>query len=148
MVTASIQPSRPTVLIVDDQEWSARSLESVLEINGYRVVRASSAHRAMKAAHTHPPDLLFINCKLPDDDGLDLCRTVRQDSRFRAGLPIFLTAPDPPTRAQRLAALRAGAWEFLAHPFDAEELLLRLDLFLLARPGVTAKPRSMVGQPK
>jgi CheY-like chemotaxis protein len=147
MVTASIQPSRPTVLIVDDQEWSARSLESVLEIHGYRVVRASSAHRAMKAAHKHPPDLLFISCTLPDDAGLDLCRSVRQDRRFRAGLPILFTALDTPTRSQRLDALRAGAWEFLAHPFDAEELLLRLDLYLQARSRVTAKPRSTVGQP-
>jgi DNA-binding response OmpR family regulator len=145
MVTASIQPSRPTALIVDDQEWSARSLESVLEINGYRVVRVSSAHRAMEAADTHPPDLLFISCTLSDDNGLDLCRSVRQDSRFGTGLPILLTAPDTPTRTQRLAALRAGAWEFMSHPIDPEELLLKLDSYLRARPGVTAKPRSMVG---
>ena len=148
MVTKSIQPSRPTVLIVDDQEWSARSLESVLGINGYRVVRVSSAHQAMEAAHTHPPDLLFINCTPSDDNGVDLCHSVRQDSRFRAGLPILLTALDPPTRAQRLAALRAGAWDFLSYPLDAEDLLLRLDAYLRARPEVTAKPRPMVGQPK
>ena len=132
-LTASTQTQSPIALIVDDQEWSSRSLESVLSINGYRTIRADSIHAALEAVDHEQLDLLLISSDLPNDDGLDLCRAVRKKVKFGLGLPILMMAPDPPSRKRRLAALRAGAWEFLSHPIDPEELLLRLDTYLQAR---------------
>ena len=132
-MTASTQRPGPTLLIVDHQDWSSRSLESVLAINGYRVIRVRSAHRALEATKAQQPDLLFINSTLPDGDGIGLCWNVRRDARFGAGLPILLTAPEPPSRTQRLAALRAGAWEFVSYPIDPEELLLKVHSYVQAR---------------
>ncbi len=133
MATASTETRRPVVLIADHQEWSGRSLESVLSDRGYRVILAHTAGKAWDAASAQPPDLLFINSKLPNGDGINLCRRVRNEPQFGAALPILVTAPEPPTRTQRLAALRAGAWEFLSYPLDTEELLLRLQSYLEAR---------------
>lgn len=55
---------------------------------------------------------------LPNGDGIGFCRIVRNDPRFGAGVPILMTTPEAPTRKQRLAALRAGAWEFFSYPLD------------------------------
>lgn len=133
MLTASTQTQSPIALIVDDQEWSSRSLESVLSINGYRTIRAGSIHAALEAVDHEQLDLLFISSDLPNGDGLDLCRAVRKNVKFGLGLPILMMARDPPSRKRRLAALRAGAWESVSHPIDPEELLLRLDAYLQAR---------------
>ena len=134
MATTSTETRRrPVILIADDQEWSSRSLESVLSDHGYRVILANTAGKAWDAASAQPPDLLFINHKLPNADGINLCRRVRNESQFGVALPILMTAPERPTRTQRLAALRAGAWEVLSYPLDAEELLLRLQSYLEPR---------------
>lgn len=133
MLTASTQTQSPIALIVDDQEWSSRSLESVLSINGYRTIRAGSIHAALEAVEHEQLDLLLISSDLPNGNSLDLCRAVRKKVKFGLGLPILMMAPDPPSRKRRLAALRAGAWGFVSHPVDPEELLLRLDAYWQAR---------------
>lgn len=123
----------PVVLIVDDQEWSARALESVLSPAGYAVTRAYTAKKGLERARTQPPDLMFINITLPDGSGVALCRTLREDSAFRANIPIIVTSSGRPTREQRLAALKAGAWDLLTYPLDAQELLCRLEAYTDAK---------------
>ena len=144
MIAESKQTHQPVVLIVDDQEWSSRSLESVLAIDGYHVIRARSAAQAMDTAAAHNPDLLVISRRLPNGDGIALCRTVRNDPRFGAGVPILMTTPEAPTRKQRLAALRAGAWEFFSYPLDPADLLLRLQSYL-QRPHAIRTPPAHPG---
>jgi CheY-like chemotaxis protein len=82
--------------------------------------------------------LVVIDASLRDEDGLALCRAMR-DEPLLARTPIIVTAVEHPTRQQRLEALRAGAWDVLAHPFDPEEMLLRLGAYVRAkvdlRPG-------------
>ena len=98
MIAASKQTRQPVVLIVDDQKWWSRSLESVLVLDAYRVIRARSP-QALDTARAHNPDLLVINGKLPNGDGIGLCRIVRNDPRFGAGVPILMTTPDPYQKA-------------------------------------------------
>ncbi len=129
-MTSTTATRRPLILIVDDHEWSSRSLESVLSGHRYGVIVTNRASHALEIARTQLPDLLFINNMLPNTDGVDLCRKLREAPYFGAIRPILVTSLDPPTRTQRLAALRAGAWEFITHPIDAEELLMRLDSYL------------------
>jgi PleD family two-component response regulator len=132
--TVSTTPARRAViLIVDGHEWASRSLESVLTTDGHRVTLAHTASQALEAARVQRPDLLLINSTLPNGDGIELCRALRQDAQSGVGLPILMTASEPPSRTRRLAALRAGAWEFLFHPIDAEDLKLRLHSYLEAR---------------
>ena len=120
----------PLVLIANDQEWSARSLESILGPNGFSVVRAYTGQQALERARTSQPDLIILDAQMPDMHGFDVCRTLRGDSRFSATTPIVITTSGPSGRTQRLEAYRAGAWEFLGQPLDGEALLLKLNTYL------------------
>ena len=123
----------PLVLIVSNQEWSSRSLETILAPNGYAVLRAYTGASAMARARGTQPDIIVVDSTLPDYDGLELCRKIRRDRHVPLGLPIFIIGPEPPTRQRRIDALRAGAWEHLGQPLDAEEFLLRIEAFVRAK---------------
>jgi PleD family two-component response regulator len=123
-------PHAPLVLIANDQEWSARSLESILGPNGYAVVRAYTGQQALERARTSQPDLIILDAQMPDMHGFEVCRALRADPRFSATTPIIITTSGPSGRTQRLEAYRAGAWEFLGQPLDGEALLLKLNTFL------------------
>jgi diguanylate cyclase (GGDEF)-like protein len=123
----------PVVLIIDDQEWSTRSLESILAPSGFAVMRAYTAKKGLERVRTHATDAVFVDLTLPDDDGLHVCRTLRDDPQVGPGTPVFITTPERPTRSQRLDAFRAGAWDVLGYPIDAEELVLRLDAYVQAK---------------
>jgi PleD family two-component response regulator len=134
-VSPSDVPHRrpPLVLIVNDQEWSTRSLESILAPSGYAVLRAYTAGTGLKRAIEARPDVILVGAVLPDMDGLELCRALRDDPRVTPSTPIMVTTTSRPGRNERLAALRAGAWDILGQPLDAEELVLRFDGFVRAK---------------
>lgn len=123
----------PLVLIANDQEWSARSLESILAPNGYAVLRAYTGTQALERARTARPDLVILDAQMPDLHGIEVCRQMRSDPRFSATTPVIITTAGPSGRAQRLEAYQAGAWEFLGQPLDGESLLLKLRTFLDAK---------------
>ncbi|HKV49928.1 MAG TPA: response regulator [Gemmatimonadaceae bacterium] len=128
------KPSRPPlVLLANDQEWSARSLESILGPNGYAVLRAYTGKQVLDLARSAQPDLVIMDVRLPDMDGADVCRQLLDDVRFNASTPIIITTSGPAERSQRLAALQAGAWEFVSQPLDGEVLLLKLDAFMRSK---------------
>ena len=126
-------PNAPLVLIANDQEWSARSLESILGPNGFAVVRAYTGQQALERARTSQPDLIILDAQMPDMHGFEVCRSLRSDPRFSATTPIVITTSGPSGRTQRLEAYRAGAWEFLGQPLDGEALLLKLNTFLQSK---------------
>jgi diguanylate cyclase (GGDEF)-like protein len=128
--------SAPLVLIANDQEWSARSLESILGPSGYSVVRAYTGQQALERARATQPDLIILDAQMPDMHGFDVCRTLRADARFSSTTPIVITTSGPSGRTQRLEAYRAGAWEFLGQPLDGESLLLKLGTFLQCKRAV------------
>jgi PleD family two-component response regulator len=124
---AESAPSRPPLaLIANDQEWSIRSLESILAPHGYAILRAYTGRQTLDLASETTPDLIVIHANFPDMTGIDVCRTLREDPHLGLGVPILITTAGPRTRQQRLEALREGAWDFLSLPVDAEELVLRL----------------------
>lgn len=123
----------PLVLIANDQEWSTRSLESVLGPQGFASVRAYTGRQALELARRVHPDVIIVDAGMPDISGIEICQRLREDAEFPRSTPIVVTTAGPASRAQRLESLRAGAWEFLSQPIDAELLLLKLELFVQAR---------------
>lgn len=123
----------PLVLIANDQEWSVRSLESILGPNGYEVLRAYTGRQAIERARRARPDILILDAEMPDIHGFEVCRMLRDDPRLGPSTPVIITTAGPSGRTQRLDAYRAGAWEFLGQPLDAEALLLKLHTFVAAK---------------
>ncbi|HET6229398.1 MAG TPA: response regulator [Longimicrobiaceae bacterium] len=127
-------PQRPPiVLLVEDQEWTARSLESVLGSGGFAVVRVGSARAALEQVRNVTPDLVVLRSELPDSSGAELCAELCSEHRLGPGTPLVVTTAGPMRREEQLAAFRAGAWEVLPVPVDAEELLLRMNVFVRSK---------------
>jgi PleD family two-component response regulator len=120
------------VLIANDQEWSARSIESVLAPQGFAILRAFTGQQAIDRALSARPDLIMLDAQLPDIHGFDVCRRLREEPAIGPCVPIIITTAGPSGRQQRLEASRAGAWDFLGQPLDAELMLARVEAFVRA----------------
>lgn len=123
----------PLTLIANGQEWNARSLESILSPHGHAVLRAYNGRQAIERALSAHPDLIILDTDLPDRSGFDICRTLRDHPSISRATPILMTSSGNPTRAKKIEALRAGAWDMLGVSLDPEELTLRLDALLSAK---------------
>jgi len=128
---ASSRP--PVAIIASDQEWSSRSIKSILASNGYAALITYTGRQTLEQALSTGADLLLIDQGLPDMTGPEVCRALRSDPRVSASTPILMTSAGKTSRAERLEALAAGAWDVVALPFDAEELLSRLDSYVRAK---------------
>jgi diguanylate cyclase (GGDEF)-like protein len=136
MIAASSGTSKdkpPLILIANDQEWTARSLESILEAEGYVVLRAYTGRQAIDRAIAERPDLVVLDRQLPDLDGPSVCRILRDESALGPMLPVIITTAGPAGRTQRLEACEAGAWDFFGQPLDAEIVSFKLRTFLTAK---------------
>ena len=128
---ASGKVARPArILIANDQEWAARSVETILVAEGYEVQRAYTGRQALQRAFEAPPDLIILDNQMPDLSGAEVCRLLRQDSRVGHATPILLSTAGPAGRQQRIEAHEAGAWEFYGQPLDPELLLLKIRIYL------------------
>src|SRR5690242_6285618 len=123
----------PLVLLAGDGQDSTRWLKNLLEGAGYAVLQERSAHHALERARSTDPDVLLVDQVLPDMAGVELCRALRSDPRVSSSTPILLSLQDPATRTERIAALRAGAWECIAPPHDADEILLKIGAYVHAK---------------
>lgn len=127
------QKRNPLVLIASDGEWFARSLESVLELNGYAVRRSAGGSQAVDAAHEVRPDAILLDDAHSDMSTLGLCRALRDDPLFDHSTPIVITSSAPSAHRVRTDAFAAGAWDYCGQPLDIEALLLKLSTFIRAR---------------
>jgi two-component system, OmpR family, KDP operon response regulator KdpE len=109
------------VLIIEDEPAFRTVLRVLLEAQGYRCVEADTALRAEIEARSHKPDLLLIDLGLPDSDGLSVIRRVRAWSQ----VPIVVLSART-MEEQKIAALDAGADDYVSKPFSTPELLARL----------------------
>jgi|SRR5688572_21028228 len=127
------ESSPPLVLLASDQEWSTRSLESVLGPHGFASVRAYTGRQALDLIRRTHPDVVIIDSGMPDIPGVELCQQLRNDPEFPSSTPVVMTTAGPASRSQRLDAYRAGVWEYLSLPVDAEALILKLSAFVRAK---------------
>jgi two-component system KDP operon response regulator KdpE len=113
--------SNPCVVIIEDEPQIRRFVRSALEAEGWQVHEADTAQKGLTEAGTRKPDLLVLDLGLPDGDGLDVIKDVRGWS----GVPIIvLSARSDET--DKIAALDAGADDYLTKPFGTGELLARV----------------------
>lgn len=122
-----------TILIANDHEWAARSLESILVPAGYRVICVFTGQQAVERGRIESLDAAFIDRQLPDQNGADVCRALRRLPHLGVSLPVLITTAGPAGRAQRIEAYEAGAWDFLAQPLESESILLKLGVYVDAK---------------
>ena len=123
----------PLVLLVDDQEWTSRSIESILRPKGHVVLKAYTGKQALDLVKKVSPDVVLVDLRLPDVDGIDLVRQLRSSPTVHSTTPVLMITSSRVGRAERLDALGAGAWDVLTHPVDPNELILRVDTFVKAK---------------
>ena len=106
------------ILVVDDNEMNLMLIAKILELDGYKVMLASNGMKAIQSVVQHMPDLAVLDVMMPDMNGYELCRKLRQPP-IKATVPIvLLTAMASDTEKKQ--ALEAGANEIWSKPFDME----------------------------
>jgi two-component system KDP operon response regulator KdpE len=113
--------AKPLVLIVEDEAPIRRFLHAALPLNGYRWIEAVTAHDGLRLLASQRPDVVILDLGLPDLDGLEVVRQLRGWSEVPV---VVLSARE--READKVAALDAGADDYLTKPFGVEELLARL----------------------
>jgi two-component system KDP operon response regulator KdpE len=115
----------PLVLLVEDEPQMRRFLRASLATHDYRLVEASTAREAEHLAASHNPEVLLLDLGLPDGDGIELTRRLREWLRA----PIVVISARG-REDDKVAALDAGADDYLTKPFGVNELLARLRVAL------------------
>ena len=123
----------PIILLVNRQEWTARSVESVLQPAGFAVVKAYTGRQAIELAARLRPDLVIVDFKLSDTVGLEVCRAVRDLPTVDHTIPFIIATAASLGRQQRHECFKAGIWDIFSSPFDPVELVGKLETFLSAR---------------
>jgi len=131
--------SGPRLLIVEDDEPTRRAVTSNLEASGYAVEEAGDVAGALRAWESMRPDVIVLDLGLPDRDGIAVIRVVRRD----ASTPVLVLS----ARGQehdKVAALEAGADDYMTKPFGMAELRARLAALLRRSAGPAADPTGVV----
>jgi two-component system, OmpR family, KDP operon response regulator KdpE len=111
----------PRVLVVDDEPQIRRALRLVLRANGYDVSEVATGEGALDALVVQPFDLMILDLMLPDVDGVEVCRRLREWSR----LPVVVLSAQGEEEV-KVRALDEGADDYVTKPFSAPELLARM----------------------
>jgi two-component system KDP operon response regulator KdpE len=129
----------PTVLVIEDEPQIRRFLRATLPAYGYRLLEAETAHDGLTQATRHQAELIILDLGLPDLDGLEVIRRLREWTT----VPILvLSARGQET--DKVVALDAGADDYLTKPFGIQELLARMRVALRHAAHLSQEPREPV----
>ena len=117
--------TRGEILIVEDTPASLKLLSDLLGEAGYYVRQAPNGELALWTAATRPPELILLDVRMPGIDGFEVCRRLKQSERLKDVPVIFLSAQHDTD--DKLRGFELGAVDFIAKPFQAEEILARTD---------------------
>lgn len=112
---------KPTALVIDDERQIRKLLRIVLEENDYRVLESDSGKQGLSDIALRRPDVVLLDLGLPDTDGMAVLKRMREWSRVPV---LILSVRDGPE--DKVAALDAGADDYVTKPFESSELLARL----------------------
>ncbi|MEA3210043.1 MAG: hypothetical protein QOE70_3100 [Chthoniobacter sp.] len=120
--------SKERILIVDDTPANIRLLTEALEPRGYEILTAAAGDAALKIAARGQPDLILLDVMMPGRDGFEVCRALKADAALREIPVLFITAKQETESVLR--GFRAGAVDYILKPFQAEEVVSRVETHL------------------
>jgi two-component system KDP operon response regulator KdpE len=126
------------ILVAEDDAGLREVLRALLEAEGYRVVPAETGERALVEARTHKPDAVLVDLGLPDRDGQDVIRRIREFSP----VPIIVLSART-MESEKVLALEGGADDYVTKPFGATELLARVRAALRRSARSTQQPENL-----
>ncbi len=118
-------PTGRRILAVDDELQILRALKATLRAQGYEVLAAANMEEGLDVAAVSPVDAAIVDLLLPDGDGIELCRRLREWS----SMPIIVLSAVG-DEEEKVRALRAGADDYVTKPFGPQELVARLEAVL------------------
>jgi two-component system KDP operon response regulator KdpE len=126
------------IIVVDDQPKIRRFMRTTLVAEGYEVDEAKTGEEALEAIRELRPDLVVLDMNMPGMGGLAACRAIRRDSNVAI---IMLTVRN--SEEDKVAALDAGADDFVTKPFSTPELMARIRAALRRVPGAQSSPKKI-----
>jgi two-component system KDP operon response regulator KdpE len=123
------------ILVCDDEPQILRALRVILHDAGFEVVSATSGEEALDASAVHPPDAAIVDLVLPDRDGVEVTRSIREWSE----MPILVLSAVG-EEAEKIRALNAGADDYVTKPFGPGELVARVNAVLRRATGGREEP--------
>jgi cyclic di-GMP phosphodiesterase len=123
MIPATVENAR--ILIVDDEPANISALRRVLTAAGYEVLATTSPLEALSLYHEWAPEIMLLDLHMPELDGIGVIHRLKQAAPSQAFFPVLVLTGDTSPDARR-RVLAAGAKDFVAKPFDMDEVLLRI----------------------
>ena len=124
-------PEKGTLLVVDDLPDNLLVLNEILTLNGYDVRSALGGFLALEYLKTHRPDLILLDIKMPDMDGFEVCKRLKADATLK-DIPVIFVSAIGDTDS-KIKGFEVGCVDFVAKPFDLEEILARISTHLTLR---------------
>jgi two-component system phosphate regulon response regulator PhoB len=125
---------KPKILVVDDEPDLVELIEVNFTAAGFTVFFAANGAAALRQAREKAPDLILLDVMLPEMDGLEVCKILRQDAATRRIPILMLTARA--AEIDRILGLELGADDYVTKPFSVRELVLRVKNLLRRRPAL------------
>jgi len=132
---------KKNILVVEDDPVIYRLISQVLVKEGYKVSVAKNLHEASQELKSFRPDMVILDRRLPDGDGLNLCREVKPAGRGGSTALMFLSSRK--TTPDKVLGLKMGADDYLTKPFHVDELLARVEVLLHRVGGQEAEEQTL-----
>jgi len=123
--------TKPRILCVDDEPKILKFLEAILVKNEYEVILAENGEEALEKIKKERIDLILSDVTMPQMDGFELCRKIKEDERYRSIPVVMITGLT--AKVDRVKGIEAGAEDFISKPIDAAEVIARVKMLLKAK---------------
>lgn len=134
-----VQPSKITILNVDDDDACRYAIGKTLQHSGFQVKEASTGEEALRVAQEEP-DLILLDVNLPDMSGFEVCNTLKSDPKT-SSIPVLHLSATHKDDQSKIAGLGSGADGFLTHPIEPEVLIAYIKALLRARSSEKEKEK-------